>query len=86
VLSREEVQRLIAATRTLHNRTYFWTVYSLGLRLSEALHLQLGDVDSARMLVHVHRGKGAKDRYVPLPARTLERLRAYWATHRNPQC
>ena len=66
VLSVDEVRRLIAAVRTHHNRTYFWTVYSLGLRLEEGLHLQVGDIDSARMMVHVHRGKGAKDRYVPL--------------------
>lgn len=84
VLTRDEVRHLIDAVRTPHNRTYFWTVYSLGLRLTEALHLHLGDIDSARMLVHIHRGKGAKDRYVPLPHPTLERLRAYWITHRNP--
>ena len=84
VLTLDEVRRLIGAVRTLHNRTYFWTVYSLGLRMTEALHLQVGDIDSARMLVHIHRGKGAKDRYVPLPARTLEQLRAYWATHHHP--
>jgi integrase/recombinase XerD len=85
VLTIDEVHRLIDATRTQHNRTYFWTVYSLGLRLTEALHLQLGDIDSTRKLVHVHRGKGAKDRYVPLPPRTLQSLRDYWSTHRNPQ-
>jgi site-specific recombinase XerD len=48
------------------------------------LNLQVGDIDSARMVVHVHRGKGAKDRFVPLPPRTLTRLRQYWATHRHP--
>jgi integrase/recombinase XerD len=84
VLTREEVYQLIEATRTLHNRTYFWTLYSLGLRLTEGLFLQVGDIDGARRLVHVHRGKGAKDRYVPLPLRTLEMLRAYWRTHRHP--
>jgi integrase/recombinase XerD len=84
VLSVEEVRQLIGAVRTLHNRTYFWTVYSLGLRLGEGLHLQVGDIDGARRMVHVHRGKGAKDRYVPLPSRTLVMLREYWATHRHP--
>src|SRR3954468_18205562 len=84
VLSVEEVRRLIAAVRTDHNRAYFWTVYSLGLRLEEGLHLQVGDIDSARMMVHVHRGKGAKDRYIPLPSRTLKILRQYWVTHRHP--
>jgi integrase/recombinase XerD len=85
VLSVDEVRRLIAAVRTPHNRAYFWTVYSLGLRLEEGLRLQVGDIDSQRMLVHVHRGKGAKDRYVPLPSRTLKALREYWATHRHPE-
>jgi integrase len=70
VLSTLEVRQLIDAVRTPHNKAYFWTVYSLGLRLQEALNLQLGDIDGGRMTVHVHRGKGAKDRYVPLPART----------------
>jgi integrase/recombinase XerD len=85
VLSVDEVRRLIAAVRTPHNRAYFWTVYSLGLRLEEGLRLQVGDIDSERMMVHVHRGKGAKDRYVPLPGRTLMGLRQYWATHRHPE-
>jgi site-specific recombinase XerD len=84
VLSVDEVRRLIDAVHTPHNKAFFWTVYSLGLRLQEALNLQVGDIDSARMVVHVHRGKGAKDRYVPLPPRTLTVLRQYWATHRNP--
>src|SRR5262245_10423904 len=84
VLSTDEVRRLIAAVTTPHTRAYFWTVYSLGLRLGEGLHLQVGDIDSARMMVHVHRGKGAKDRFVPLPSSTLKALRAYWATHRHP--
>ena len=84
VLSIAEVRRLIDAVRTPHNKTYFWTVYSLGLRLQEGLNLQVRDIDSERMVVHIHRGKGAKDRYVPLPVRTLSVLRQYWATHRNP--
>jgi site-specific recombinase XerD len=84
VLSLEEVRRLIAAVRTPHNRAYFQAVYSLGLRLEEGLHLQVSDIDSSRMMVHVHHGKGAKDRYVPLPSSTLRSLRDYWRTHRHP--
>lgn len=84
VLAVDEVRRLIDAVRTPHNRAYFWTVYSLGLRLGEGLNLQLRDIDGGRMMVHVHRGKGARDRYVPLPSSTLKVLRAYWATHRHP--
>jgi integrase/recombinase XerD len=84
VLSMDEVRQLIGAVRTPHHKAFFWTTYSLGLRLDEALHLQVGDIDSARMLVHVHRGKGAKDRFVPLPPSTLKMLRQYWVTHRHP--
>jgi site-specific recombinase XerD len=85
VLTSDEVRRLIDAVRTPHNQAYFWTVYSCGLRLNEGLHLQVGDVDSRRMMLHVHRGKGAKDRYIILPSRTLRTLRDYWKTHRHPQ-
>jgi integrase/recombinase XerD len=83
VLSIAETRRLIDTVRTPHNKAFFWTVYSLGLRLQEGLNLQVGDIDSARMVVHVHRGKGSKDRYVPLPPRTLAVLRQYWVTHRH---
>ena len=60
------------------------TIYSCGLRLTEGAQFRVTDIDSARMLVHVRRGKGGKDRYVPLPQRTLELLRPYWLTHRHP--
>lgn len=85
VLTVEEVRTLIGAVRTLHNHAYFWTLYSLGLRMTEGLHLQTGDIDGTRRLVHVHRGKGARDRYVPLPPRTLGLLREYWCVHRHPR-
>lgn len=83
VLTIDEVHRIIGAIRQHRNAAYFWTVYSLGLRLEEGLNLQVGDIDSERMMVHVHRGKGAKDRYLPLPQSTLMILRDYWVTHRN---
>ncbi|MBU1714512.1 MAG: tyrosine-type recombinase/integrase, partial [Proteobacteria bacterium] len=57
--------------------------YSLGLRLQEGLYLETSDIDGQRNMIHVHRGKGAKDRYVPLPESTYHLLRRYWATHRN---
>jgi site-specific recombinase XerD len=84
VLTLPEVDQLIQTIRKPALRCFFWTVYSLGLRLQEALHLQVSDIDSGRMLVHVRRGKGHKDRLVPLPPRTLTVLRAHWATHRHP--
>src|SRR5438552_6070830 len=84
VLSVEEVKRLLTSATPLHNQVYFTTVYSLGLRLHEALSLQVFDIDGQRLQVHVHRGKGAKDRYVPLPAETPTLLRPYSTTHRHP--
>jgi site-specific recombinase XerD len=85
VLSREEVKQVLDKVDTFHNRAYLQTVYSCGLRLQEALYLQTSDIDGARKMIHVHRGKGAKDRYVPIPEATLDLLRRYWATHRNPK-
>jgi integrase/recombinase XerD len=84
VLTIEEVRKLIDVVRRPDLKTYFWTVYSLGLRRGEGLRLQVGDIDSQRMLVHVRLGKGSKDRYVPLPQRTLAVLRRHWLTHRDP--
>jgi len=85
VLSREEVRSLLGCVRTAHNRAFLATVYACGLRLQEALHLEVADIDSGRMMLHVHRGKGAKDRLVPLPHSTLATLREHWRTHRNPR-
>lgn len=84
ILSREEVFEILARVATFRNYVFFSTVYACGLRLSEALALQVADVDGGRAMVHVHRGKGAKDRYVPLPHETLALLRRYWRTHKNP--
>ncbi len=85
VLTIKQVHRIIDACTTMRIAVYFWTVYSMGLRLEEGLNLQVGDLDAERGLVHVHRGKGAKDRYVPLPSSTLCWLRCYWLTHRHPR-
>jgi len=84
VLSREEVRQILAQVRLLRYRTCLTTIYACGLRLQEGTHLQVSDIDSARQLIHVHHGKGGKDRYVPLPDSTLELLRQYWKTHGNP--
>jgi site-specific recombinase XerD len=85
ILSQEEVRRILSCVRTPHNYAYLSTVYACGLRLTEALNLEVCDIDSSRMMLHVHRGKGAKDRFVPLPKTTLAILRAHWKTHRNPR-
>lgn len=84
ILSREKVYRILSKVKTFHNYAFLSTVYACGMRLSEALAIQVSDIDKARMMVHVHHGKGAKDRFVPLPADTLGLLRRYWVTHKNP--
>jgi len=83
ILTLREVERLINGTRELRYQTFILTAYSMGLRLGEALNLQVGDIDRERMKVHVRQGKGRKDRFVTLPAATLLALRRYWATHRH---
>jgi integrase len=84
ILTRTEVAQLLASIKTPHIYAYVRTVYSCGLRLSEALHLRPGDVDRAAGLLHVRQGKGAKDRKVILPSLTLDMLGRYWLRHRNP--
>jgi len=85
VLSRDEVKKLLLQVRPFHNYVYLMTVYSCGLRLQEGLCLEVSDIDGKRKMIHVHRGKGAKDRYVPLPEATYALLRRYWIMHRNPK-
>ena len=82
VLSREEVQQLLACVARPSYRLVLTTLYAAGLRLSEGLHLQARDIDSARMLLHIRSGKGQKDRLVPLSPRLLEDLRAWWRLRR----
>lgn len=79
-----EAARLFDATRILSYRVFYFTLYSLGLRLGEGLRLQIGDIDAERARVHVRDSKGNKDRFVPLPDTTLTVLRDFWRTHRNP--
>lgn len=84
VITQSQVFEMIDACRTFRMKCFIWITYTLGLRIGEAVNLQVGDIDSARMMVHIHRGKGAKDRYIPLAASTLSVFRASWSTHRNP--
>lgn len=84
ILSLEEVREILNRVRLRRYRVCLSTIYACGLRLQEGIRLAVPDIDSARMMIHVRHGKGNKDRYVPLPQRTLELLRDYWSTHRNP--
>jgi integrase len=85
ILTPAEIEKLIGTTRKLRYRVFFLTTYSMGLRLSEALSLQVGDIDAGMKRVHIRRGKGHKDRFVPLPDFTLQALRTLWARHRHPR-
>jgi integrase/recombinase XerD len=84
ILTREEIRRILKHVRFQCYRVCLLTIYSCGLRLSEGATLKVSDVDSQRMVIHVEQGKGAKDRYVPLPRRTLIELRNWYKMHRNP--
>ena len=78
VLSQEEVTRLIDAASNLSHRAMLMTLYSTGLRRAEMVRLKVSDIDSQRMVMRVHQGKGSKDRDVPLSPKLLETLREYW--------
>lgn len=84
ILRCEEVRRLLSGVRLPRSRVCLSTIDACGLRLQEGTQLHVQDIDSARLLIHVRHGKGGKDRYVPVPHRTLEQLRQYWITPRHP--
>lgn len=85
VLSLEEVERIVKCVHHMRYRVCLTTIYSCGLRLLEGVRLQVKNIDGERKMVHICAGKGGKDRYVPLPSVSLDMLRQYWRTHRNPE-
>jgi integrase/recombinase XerD len=84
ILSATEVRRVLEKVAALDHRVCLAAIYSCGLRLGEGLRLQVRDIDSQRMFLHIRGGKGNQDRYVPLPERTLQLLREQWKSHRHP--
>jgi len=78
ILSVEEMARLIEAADGLYHRTMVMMLYSTGMRSAELLQLQVADIDSRRMLIHIRHGKGGRDRYVPLSPTLLATLRVYY--------
>ena len=82
VLSGTEVDRLLACIPSAKYRAIVMTTYGAGLRVNEVCSLEIGDIDSQRMVIHVREGKGKRDRYVMLPDRILFMLRRYWAAER----
>jgi integrase/recombinase XerD len=84
IVTIEETERILLGTQVLSYRVFFFTLYSLGLRLGEGLRLTVADIDAARARVHIRDAKGNKDRLVPLPTATYQLLRRFWQRHRNP--
>ena len=83
--TREEVRYIINSVRKLRFRIFLLVIYSLGLRTTEGLKLEVNDVDASQHRVHIRDSKGGKDRYVVLPELTLQALRRFWTTHRHPR-
>ena len=83
VLGSEEVSQLLACVPLRKHRTLLLTLYAAGLRLSEATHLRVQDVDGQRLQIHITNGKGRKERLVPISPRLLQELREYWK-HKRP--
>jgi site-specific recombinase XerD len=83
ILSAEEARRVLKCIHPFRHYAVLATIYSCGLRISEAMRIQVNDIQSDRGFIHI-RGKGSRDRYVPLAPRTLEILRMNWKRHRNP--
>jgi len=69
---------LFTATNKLSYKVFFFTIYSMGLRLGEGIKLSVGDIDAQNMRVHIRNAKGNKDRLVPLPESTLHIMRNFW--------
>jgi integrase/recombinase XerD len=84
VLSTEEVYQILSCVRKPHYRVCLSTIYACGLRISEGAGLQVDNIDGARSQLHIRRGKGNKDRRVPLPEQTLANLRQHWLRYRDP--
>jgi integrase/recombinase XerD len=78
ILSPEEILQLLQAAPSFPHHVIFSTMYGTGMRVSEAVHLRVGDIDSQRMMIRIDQGKGHKDRFVQLSAKLLDLLRCYW--------
>lgn len=83
VLNRTDLKRLFEAVRRPDHRMFLKTTYGCGLRISETLKLEKGDIDGERLMLRVRRAKGKKDRSVPIPRPLLSDLRVYWK-HTRP--
>jgi len=85
VLSPEEVLQFLSCVQSIKHRTILTVCYAAGLRISEAVHLKVADIDSERMVIRVEQGKGQKDRFVMLSPKLLKVLRAWWPVQKPKQ-
>jgi integrase/recombinase XerD len=87
VLSRQEVQQVLAAVREPRFRTCLRLMYHCGLRVGETVRIEVQDIHGRENppRLHIRNGKGGKDRYVPLSLPIVGELRQWWRTHQNPQ-
>jgi integrase/recombinase XerD len=86
VLGREEIKAIIDTEQNLKYKAIVATLYSSGIRLEECVNLNIADIDSSRMVIHVRNGKGGKERITILSPRTLEILRKYWIEYKPRTC
>ena len=85
IVTIQQANQIFDATKVIDYKVFYFTIYSMGLRLGEGLRLKVGDIDSDRMRVHIRNAKGNKDRFVPLPHKTLQILRQFWPNHQHPE-
>jgi integrase/recombinase XerD len=85
VFSREEVARLLLCVRCDRFRTVLRLIYGCGLRISEAVRLEVTDIGGTELRIHVRDAKGGKDRYVPVAPALVATLRRFWRRHRHPR-
>lgn len=84
IVTVKQAQMIFDATKKLSYKVFFFTLYSMGLRLSEGINLKVADIDGIRKRVHIRNAKGNKDRLVPISDLLVYILRKFWSTHKNP--
>lgn len=84
IVTVKQVQMILDATNKSSYKVFFFTLYSMGLRLSECINLKVSDIDGNRKRAHIRNAKGNKDRLVPISDLLLSILRKFWLTHKNP--
>jgi site-specific recombinase XerD len=85
ILAEEEMINLIMSVHNIKHKAILMMGYAAGMRVSEIIHIQIADIDSKRMMIHIHAAKGKKDRMVPLSKKLLETLREYYRLYKPRQ-